>query len=414
MKLNVNLSKKHIKTKDGLNHAKVDIIPTEIVKNTRPNCFIFVVDKSGSMDRLFANRKNDEHVSRIACAKNAISKFLDKLSEEDKIAIVSFSDYALIEQGLVNVSKNNIKEIKSNIHKIRAEGCTNMEDGLSKALDILKEVDSNKYSSKIILLSDGDANIGVSTADGLGKLASAIFENKIIVSTIGVGLSYNSEIMGAISTKGNGGMHHLDSFDYFDDILTEEFEATSKTVATNLKLKISNFGLIQVCENLNEYNQIEEDGCIYIELGDILRKKSLALEFRNDLETSNQKIKLCLSYMDMDGNIVTVETILNLLVSDEEDNFENNDVVKYIKDILSAANLTRASGMYDSGNIAGGILNMTSYSKQLTKLSENYSSCDFSDSVQESSNFINLMETRSLSKNEAKMLYSKSIKKRRN
>lgn len=413
MKVNVSLAKRYIKTNDGLNHAKVDIIPTEVVKNTKPNCFVFVIDKSGSMDMPFGRAQNNEYVSRLTCAKNSISKFLDKLSEEDKIAIVSFSNYALIEQNLVNVSEKNINEIKSNIHKIRAEGCTNMEDGLSKALSILKEVDSNKYSSKIILLSDGEANIGVSTADGLGKLASAIFENKIIVSTIGVGLSYNSEIMGAISTKGNGGMHHLDSFDYFDDILTEEFEATSKTVATNLKLKISNFGLIQVCENLNEYSQIEEDGYIYIELGDILRKKSLALEFRNDLETSNQKIKLCLSYMDMDGNIVTVETIFDLLVSDKEDPYENKDVINYVKDILSAANLTKSSGMYDSGDIKGSVSNMKSFTSYMRTLSMNYSSYEFSDSIQESSKLINSLENGSLSKSETKKLYSDSIKKRR-
>lgn len=413
MKLNTNLAKKSIKTKSGLNHAKVDIIPENVAKNTKPNCFIFDIDNSGSMNELVSYDNRNESISKIDYAKNAILKFVNKLGPNDMVGIISFNNFATIEQPLTEVTENNLKTISNNIKRMRANGGTNIEDSLNMSLDMLSSIDKTAYSTKVILFSDGQANVGINSSTGLGKIASRMFEENVTVTTIGIGLGYDSEVMGAIATNGNGGMYHLENFDKFDDILRDEFESTSSIVATNVKLKISDFGLIQICENINKYEQTEVDGVIEINIGNIIRDKSLALEFKNDFETTKQNIKLELSYIDLDGKKQGIIDYLEMNVSDIEDKEENEDVIKYIKVILNANIMTRASGMYDSGNISGSVNTMNMYRDNLTSLQANYCSVDVNDDLMECESVTNSFREEKLSRSANKLMFAKSMNKRR-
>jgi Ca-activated chloride channel family protein len=414
MKLKVNLAKKNIKTKSGLNHIKIDIIPENRPKNNKPNCFIFVIDTSGSMNCPISYQDRTETISRIDYAKNAIVKFIDKLGQDDMIGIVSFSNFAKIEQELTEATKENKLKIKENIKNTSAMGGTNMEDGLNYSFNMLECMNKNNYSTKVILFSDGEANIGVYSPRGLGKIAEKMFENNIVVSTIGIGLGYDSEVMGAIATNGNGGMHHLENFDKFNDILEEEFEATSNIVATNVKLSISNFGLIQVCENLNRYKQEEVGEMIEIKVGNILRERSLGIEIKNDFELTDQKIKIELSYDDIEGNRKGVVSYLEVKVSDNEDDEENEEVVNYIKNILNADMLAQASGMYDSGNIDGVTNIMSNYRQNLSSLKAVYKSSDFDEEIVQYQSLSMGFQTQSISRSLNKEMYAKALKARKN
>jgi len=413
MKLNINLAKKSIKTNGGLTHAKVDIIPENVKKNTKQNCFVFLVDKSGSMNMPVSNQRGIESISKMDYAKNAIIKFVNELGPNDMIGVISFNNFAKIEQELVEVTKNNLASIILNIKNTNATGGTNMEDGLNLSLNMIKNMDKTNYSTKVILFSDGDANIGIESPKGLGKIASLMFENNIVVTTVGIGLGYDSEVMGAIATNGNGGMYHLENFDNFDTILNEEFEATSNIVATNMKISISEFGLIQVCENLNKYNQKEVDGVIEINIGNILKDKNVALEFKNDFETTDKNIKIELSYIDIEGQKQNIIEYISLKVSEIEDSEENEMVVAYIKDILNADVLTQASGMYDTGNLEGTMDTMQSYKKSLSSLQSTYKSSDFNAQMIECEVLANEFKDNKISRSANKALYASSIKSRR-
>jgi len=167
-----------------------------------------VLDISGSMD--------DEN--KLKNVKNSLYYLLDFLGPQDKISIVTFSDTAKI---VVNQAFGSDKEnIRTQLSLIHSESSTNLSAGIIQAHETL----TNNYKQGILLLTDGEANAGLTLKSDIIQLVRNTIEKfDISISCIGYGLHHNAELLQSISNEGKGSYYIVNNLEavatVFGDVL---------------------------------------------------------------------------------------------------------------------------------------------------------------------------------------------------
>ncbi len=150
-----------------------------------------VIDKSGSMQG-----------EKITNAKKAAIMAVEHLRPDDIISVITYDHQAEI---LLPATKASDKElIIQKINNLKAGGSTALYDGMEKAAKEIRKFLDRKRVNRIVLVSDGLANVGPSTPEELGKLGAALGEENISVTTIGLGLAYNEDLMTQLAKKSDG------------------------------------------------------------------------------------------------------------------------------------------------------------------------------------------------------------------
>jgi Ca-activated chloride channel family protein len=124
------------------------------------------------------------------------------------------------------------------VNRVRVGGGTNLGAGLQAGIDLLGSSDGNANAARIILISDGLANKGITDARALGGIAAVAVENEFAVSTVGVGAEFNEYLMTAIADQGTGNYYYLENPAAFAEVFQQEFHDTRLAVVNNLKIEI--------------------------------------------------------------------------------------------------------------------------------------------------------------------------------
>ena len=169
------------------------VIQRPDVKRT-PKSVVFVVDNSGSMSG-----------PRIEMVRQAIIDQLTKFQEGDSLAIVKFDSHAHVVLEMAPFNESRIGEIRSAVNNIIESGNTNLEAGYQLGLQQARITAGREgIETSVLLLSDGEANNGITDPALLGRMAGHAFENGITTSTIGIGEGYDERILVALADKGRG------------------------------------------------------------------------------------------------------------------------------------------------------------------------------------------------------------------
>jgi len=215
----------------GANSIFLDITftPPEIksVQRQRATDMIIVLDRSGSMSE----------AKKMPFAKAAIGDVLGRLQDNDRFALVSFADNAIVQSPLVNVSSGTRHYLNNVVNSIRASGGTNMGDGLNAALSLLESNQSERVR-KILLLSDGQANQGITNPEQLAQLATRATHYGAVLSTIGMGLGFNETLMAKLADYGMGHYSYLEDLSGLGAILARDLQDTRNIYANSSSLEI--------------------------------------------------------------------------------------------------------------------------------------------------------------------------------
>ncbi|MCP4121228.1 MAG: VWA domain-containing protein, partial [Bacteroidetes bacterium] len=159
------------------------------------------------------------------------------LDENDILSIITYSDYVEV---LVPATKVSDKRyLKRQIATIQAGGSTALFAGVSKGADeIEKFFDENKVN-RVILLSDGLANVGPESPAALGKLGSSLRRIGISVTTIGLGLGYNEDLMVRLAQESDGNHAFVENSRDLARIFEFEFGDILSVVAQNVEIEIN-------------------------------------------------------------------------------------------------------------------------------------------------------------------------------
>ena len=185
---------------------------------------VFVIDRSGSMGS-----------GRLELVKQTILELLSRLNRNDFLSVVSFDDTPLVEVEMKRVSDHNMADVRRRISDMRPGGSTNLEMGYRTGIE---QAALAGVETKIVLLSDGQANAGVVDPALLGQLAARVTEHMISTSTIGIGTGYDERILDALAVASNGNHFAAVELGEAVDGLTAEFDDLLNKTAANLKVSV--------------------------------------------------------------------------------------------------------------------------------------------------------------------------------
>jgi Ca-activated chloride channel family protein len=175
---------------------------------------------------------------KIEDARRAVLELLSSLSAEDRFALITYSDGVHIASRLSNVTDANRVRIASAVNAIRAGGGTNLGAGLQAGIDILISASRHTNAAKVILISDGLANKGLTDAKALSDIAAVAVEKEFAVSTVGLGIEFNEHLMTAIADRGTGSYYYLENPAAFAEVFQKEFYNTQTAALTGVKIQI--------------------------------------------------------------------------------------------------------------------------------------------------------------------------------
>ena len=192
-----------------------------------PSNIVFLIDTSGSM-----NSPN-----KMPLLKASFKLLLDNLRSEDRIAIVVYASQTGVL--LPSTSAKEKKKISKVIDNLVASGSTAGGAGLQTAYKVAKKNFLPKGNNRIILATDGDFNVGISSRDKLQRLVEEERNNGIYISVLGYGMgNYRDDMAETIADKGNGNYAYIDNLTEAKRVLVNEFGGTFYTVAKDVKLQL--------------------------------------------------------------------------------------------------------------------------------------------------------------------------------
>ena len=198
------------------------------ISKRAPLNLVFLVDVSGSM----ASKE------KLPLFKEAFASLLEKLNKNDRISIVTYADGAKVV--LNSIKGSNKKGILNKVNSLEATGGTNGGEGLKLAYKLAKKNYNKKSNNRIILSTDGDLNIGMTSTDELKDYISEERNNGIYLSVLGFGNgSYNDEIMETLADNGDGNYSIIDTLSEAQKVLEGEFMGKMYTVAKDVKFQMN-------------------------------------------------------------------------------------------------------------------------------------------------------------------------------
>ncbi|HEY6952449.1 MAG TPA: VWA domain-containing protein [Bacteroidota bacterium] len=219
-----------ISTQGGVVYLQMSIVaPTlTVIPHRRPLNLSVVLDRSGSM--------GDER--KIEYAKKALTRLVDQLDAEDILSIVIYDDVVevLREARRVGNDRSSIQRLVENIYP---RGSTNLGGGMVQGLRQVEHHLRSDCINRVVLLSDGLANQGITDPYELNTIARQYRAKRISLTTMGVGLDYNENLMVGLAENGGGNYYFIESPNSLASILNKEFNMLSTVVAQNASIELT-------------------------------------------------------------------------------------------------------------------------------------------------------------------------------
>jgi len=225
---------------DGLAHVELSIagrseepgaaarrVPTEVV---------VVLDRSGSMEG-----------EKLARAKAATRALLRELGSGDLFELVAYANQAVVVIPPTQVTRESLASLDARIEAVPVDGGTNIAAGLELGMQGVSTRTKDGGAARLILISDGMANQGDTSLEGLTGRAREIARSGV-VSSIGVGSDFDEHVMAAIADAGTGNFYYLDEQRDLAQIFAHEFGAARTTVASALEVEITPAPGVRVVE----------------------------------------------------------------------------------------------------------------------------------------------------------------------
>lgn len=205
----------------SLNTEKIDF------SDAPESNIVFLIDTSGSM---FDDNK-------LPLVQQSMCMLAENLTEKDRVSIVTYAggDDVVLE----GAKGSDYYEICSAIEGLEAWGSTNGAAGIETAYKIAEKYFIEGGNNRVILATDGDLNVGVTSESALEKLITEKKESGVFLSVIGVGYgNYKDNKLETLADKGNGNYAYIDSIFEAKKALVDDLGANMVTVAKDVKLQV--------------------------------------------------------------------------------------------------------------------------------------------------------------------------------
>ncbi len=204
-------------------------LQTEAVdfSDAAPSNLVFLIDVSGSM----------YSEDKLPLLQQSFAMLASNLTSADRVSIVTYAgDDRVV---LTGAKGSDTQRIVDALNALEASGSTNGSAGIETAYEIAQEYFIEGGNNRVILATDGDLNVGLTTVDELERLVTEKKRSGIFLSVLGFGTgNIKDNKMEALADQGNGNYAYIDSLNEARKVLVEEMGATLVTVAKDVKLQM--------------------------------------------------------------------------------------------------------------------------------------------------------------------------------
>lgn len=208
--------------------ARIGLQARTIDKAKRPPTnLVFLLDVSGSM----------QAANKLPLVKQAMSMLVEELNDRDRIAIVTYAGDAGLK--LSSTPGSDQARIIQAIESLQAGGSTNGAAGINLAYEEALRSFNGEGENRVILCTDGDFNVGVSSDDQLVELIQTQAKTKVFLSIFGFGMGNLKDAkLEKLADKGNGHYGYIDDLREARRVFSEELVGTLYTVAKDVKIQV--------------------------------------------------------------------------------------------------------------------------------------------------------------------------------
>ena len=207
---------------------KIGIQAQDLAKKELPPAnLVFLVDVSGSMDE----------PDKLPLVKKTLRILTEQLRPQDKVTLITYASGE--ELVLPPTSGDNKDEILRAINKLQAGGSTAGESALKMAYEQAQKAYVKNGINRILLATDGDFNVGVSSTEALKSMVAEKRKSGISLTTLGFGTgNYNEDMMEQIADAGDGNYSYIDNEKEAKKVLQHQLTSTLATVAQDVKIQV--------------------------------------------------------------------------------------------------------------------------------------------------------------------------------
>jgi len=355
----------------------------------------FVIDRSGSMSG-----------DKLEYTKKAVSFAVGHLGEQDYCSIVAFDDMVSLVSSSRKVENKDM--LKQSVMSIYPGGSTNLSGGMLLGLREVRLAYKKEQINRVLLLTDGMANVGVTDHSQLIEKAREMAAGGVSLSTFGLGEDFEEDLLMAMAEAGSGNFYYIQSPDQIPGIFQQELSGLLSTVAQNLTVRVKP-GQGATISGVLGYPFTAGDG-VTINLPDIYSGETkiilIELVISPQQEGSRNLLNLEVDYADVRKNLALVHLEVgldaNFSAGAGENPAENLEVIKQVELFRCAEAKEEAIRLADQGDFEGGKRVLNSQLKKMSTLAQTADDIDLAEEVKELGQSISFM---------AEPLYSKESRK---
>ncbi len=321
--------------------------PLEKLRERPPVNVALVIDKSGSMSG-----------QRIHHAREAAILALRRLNENDIVSVVVFDSSVRTLVPATKMTRRN--EIIRAIRQIEAGGTTALYAGVLAGAHEVEKFQSPGRVNRVVLLSDGHANVGPQSPKALGQLGAQLAAKGLSITTIGLGLGYNEDLMSLLAFKSDGGHYFAESPNELASVFEREFDRALSVVAQDVRIEIicgENFRPVRILGREGEI----QGRSILIDVGSVYseHEKYVLVEMKPAVKNAVEHGELAnvrLRYQDMNSKktvrLEGIGTDVRFSASPAEvEKHLNKRVAADVVEQIAIEQNERATALRDEGHV---------------------------------------------------------------
>ncbi len=307
-----------------------------------------VIDRSGSMSG-----------ERLAAAKKGAETALERLASDDTVSLVSYNHEVdvLREAGRFGAQRDALQRA---IDRLAASGTTALYAGVKEGGEQVKAHLSDRKVNRVVLLSDGLANVGPSTPRELAELGRELASKGISVSTIGLGLEYNEDLMQRLAAASDGNHVFVERPSDLAEIFDREFGDALSVAARDIIIRIEcrpgftpkrvlgRDADISGSRVTLKLNQLPADNERYV----VLELETSPGDAADESEVANIDIE----YLDLDdGARASTKAAVRARFTEDAKEAEasvNKSVMSQVTEQIATENSEKAVELRDAGDVA--------------------------------------------------------------
>lgn len=303
----VALGKKHTV------HAVVSLEGKQLKVERKPLAIAAVVDVSGSMSG-----------DKFKYAQRTLTKLIEQMTSEDVLGGIAFGTTVNTVFPAMKMTSENKAKAKLEVEKLATRDSTNLTGGMLEGFGMLNDAPGEVV--RVLLMTDGQPNIGESTIPGICALIANRANKRVTISTFGYGQDHVAELLEAMARTGGGNFTYIDTPDACGAAFGRELGGLMSCVAQGIKVKITTKPDVKILEVLNDLD---------VDANKEQTEATISVDDVYSEEKRHLVLKLEIPQMDSSGRpfkLGDIEVKYTDLIAKEPRSFETSFKIEYVKD----------------------------------------------------------------------------------